>query len=272
MTTIYMLTSQSKVQMMSFIIKNDDHLIVIDGGNLCDADFLCTYINSLGGIVDGWFITHAHSDHIDAIYSTLDRHSDEVHVKTMYFNFPSDEFLEKADAEQFRRAKRLLGIIAEKNITTHKVHAGEIFKFGEMTVNVLREPDELITTGDPINNSSVVYRVETAGKSILFLGDLGVDGGRQLLELVPHELLKADYVQMAHHGQQGVEKAVYEVVKPDYCFWCTPDWLWENDAGNGYDTHIWKTVITRGWMSEIGVKGHYVSKDGTYEVQVGKEN
>ena len=32
MTTLYMLTSQSKVQMMSFIIISNDHLIVIDGG------------------------------------------------------------------------------------------------------------------------------------------------------------------------------------------------------------------------------------------------
>ena len=42
MTTLYMLTSQSKVQMMSFIIISNDHLIVIDGGNTCDAEYLCT--------------------------------------------------------------------------------------------------------------------------------------------------------------------------------------------------------------------------------------
>lgn len=139
-----------------------------------------------------------------------------------------------------------------------------------MTIKVLREPDESITS-NAYNNSSVVYRLESEGKSMLFLGDLGVEGGRQLLEQVPHELIKSDFVQMAHHGQCGVEKSVYEVINPDYCFWCTPSWLWDNDAGRGYDTHSWKTIVTRGWMSEIGIKWHYVSKDGTHEVPMLEE-
>lgn len=270
MTTIYMLTSQSGAQMMSFIVKNDEFLLVFDGGNTCDADFLCTYVKSLGGKIDGWFITHPHSDHIDAMYSLLDRHFDEVIINTVYLNFPSDNFLKKHDSKQFEHVLRLREQINAKSVNVHIVHTADEYKFGDIAIKVLREPDESITS-NAYNNSSVVYRLESEGKSMLFLGDLGVEGGRQLLEQVPHELIKSDFVQMAHHGQNGVEKSVYEVINPDYCFWCTPSWLWDNDAGRGYDTHSWKTIVTRGWMSEIGIKWHYVSKDGTHEVPMLEE-
>ena len=37
---------------------------------------------------------------------------------------------------------------------------------------------------------------------------------------------------------------------------------------NGYDTGPFKTVITRGWMSEIGIKKHYVDKDGPFAIKL----
>ena len=73
----------------------------------------------------------------------------------------------------------------------------------------------------------------------------------------------ADICQMAHHGQNGATKEFYEAVRPEVCFWCAPNWLWDNNAGKGFNTHIWKTVEVRGWMEELGVKQNIVLKDGT---------
>ena len=53
-----------------------------------------------------------------------------------------------------------------------------------------------------------------------------------------------------------------QAVAPRVCLWNTPDWLWNNDAGNGFDTGPWRTVEVRGWMEELGVRRHFVSKDG----------
>jgi beta-lactamase superfamily II metal-dependent hydrolase len=275
MTTLYMLASQSHVQMMSFILKSDDRLVVIDGGNTCDADYLCTYVKKLGGVIDGWFLTHAHSDHINAMTSLLERHADEVKIGGIYMNFPSDEFLNSADKNVLPGVIKLRNEIERNKLSVTIVKKGDVFNFGEMTIRVLLEPDESITE-NAVNNSSVVYRLDVnsgnkKGPSVIFLGDLGVEGGHRLLESNPPELIKADYVQMAHHGQQGVDRSVYDAIDPDYCLWCTPDWLWDNNAGRGYDTHIWKTIVTRGWMSDIGIKWHYISKDGTQEVPLGEE-
>ncbi|MCI8387467.1 MAG: MBL fold metallo-hydrolase [Clostridiales bacterium] len=273
MTTVYMLTSQSSRQMMSFIITDGKKLVVIDGGYTCDADYLCTYVRSLGGVIDAWYLTHPHSDHIDALYSMLERHTEDLKIGTIYYNFPSDEYIANSgdNDDPMMHVTRLREQLKLHNCDVRTVQRGDVHTYGEITIRVLRTPDETIDTNH-INNSSVVYRLDASGRSMIFLGDLGVEGGNQLLEMTPPELLKADYVQCAHHGQQGVDKNVYDAIDPDYCFWCTPDWLWDNDAGKGYDTHIWKTIVTRGWLSDLGIKWHYVSKDGTQEARLGEEN
>ncbi len=66
---------------------------------------------------------------------------------------------------------------------------------------------------------------------------------------------------MAHHGQNGVTKEVYQAIDPDVCFFNCPEWLWNNDKGTGYNTGNWKTVEVRGWMEELGTT-NYKSFEG----------
>ena len=115
---------------------------------------------------------------------------------------------------------------------------------------------------DPVNNSDIVYQAVINGKKLLFLGDLGYEGGKRLLKECGEETLKSDIVQMAHHGQNGVGKEVYMAVSPDICLWPTPEWLWNNDSGDGPGSGLWKTLEVRGWMEELGVKDNYCTKDG----------
>lgn len=273
MTTVYMLESQSKKQMMSFILKSKEHLLVIDGGNTCDADYLCTYVKKLGGVVDGWFLTHPHHDHCDALTSHLERHPDKILIKHIYYNFPKMDFLVSGDGTAYdnrcqnavETMPRLLSQIEEKGLDITVVHKGDVFSFGEMKITVLHEPNEKIKN-NRVNNGSVVYRLDANEKSCIFLGDLGIEGGEELLKTTAPELLRADMVQLSHHGNEGVGRDVYDAIGAEFCLWCTPDWLWDNNNGLGYDTHTWKTIVTRGWMSDIGVKWHYISKDGTHEV------
>ena len=69
---------------------------------------------------------------------------------------------------------------------------------------------------------------------------------------------------MAHHGQNGVSRECYEAIRPTYCLWPTPSWLWDNLGSGGYDTGIFNTVVTRGWISALKcVKRHYLMIHGT---------
>ncbi|MBR5626285.1 MAG: hypothetical protein IKW74_01530, partial [Thermoguttaceae bacterium] len=135
-----------------------------------------------------------------------------------------------------------------------------------ITVTVLNDYN-LELTSNPINNSSIVFRVDTGKTSLLFLGDLGKEAGDALLNSQP-ELLKCDIVQMAHHGQQGVDEKFYQHVNPRICLWPTPDWLWDNNSGNGYDTGPWKTLETRAWMEKLNIEANYIEKDGLIKLEI----
>jgi len=272
MAKLHMLKSVTDTINTSFVIQDNDSLIVFDGGFPTEADYLHDYLKSLGGVVNAWFLTHAHDDHISAIFTLLNKYND-ITIEGTYFTFPSDDFFNKYEPiQQDKTTVQLIGMLTQalekNNVPITKVKTDDIFNFGNISVRVLRTYDESLKH-NAINNSCTVYRVEVNGKSIIFLGDLGVEGGQQLLDKVDPELLHCDYLQMAHHGQNGVEKPVYQAIKPRFCLWCTPSWLWDNMGQQGYDTGPFKTVVVRGWMSQIrSAEKHYRMIDGTQVIEL----
>ncbi len=75
-------------------------------------------------------------------------------------------------------------------------------------------------------------------------------------------------MQIAHHGQNGATKEFYEAVKPVGCLWCALDRLWNNDLGQGYNTHTLRTIEVCGRMEELGVREHYVMMNGSRIVEL----
>ena len=274
MAKLHMLKSVTDTINTSFIFETKEGIFVLDGGFPSEAPYMYEYLKGLGGKVEAWFLTHAHDDHVGCLLKILEEHPD-IGVGKIYYNFPSEEFAVAGEPRQSRMTTaelygNLYALTEKRGVPRISVTAGDELCLGEISVRVLRTPNENITV-NRINNSSTVYRFEINGQSLLFLGDLGVEGGRELLENVDHALIKSDYVQMAHHGQQGVEREVYEAIHPHFTFWCTPTWLWDNKSGrNGaYDTGDFKTIIVRGWMSELRcVERHYLMFGGTQIIEL----
>ena len=131
-----------------------------------------------------------------------------------------------------------------------QLEQGQVFELGSMKIEVLgiKNPE---LQQNPINNQSVVFRISEGDFVFLVLGDLGIEGGEKLLASGVD--VRADGVQMAHHGQNGVNEAFYKAVTPKYAFWSTPDWLWYNRDGNGVDgAGPFATRIVAGWMEKLG--------------------
>ena len=274
MAKLHFLKSVTDTINTSFILESGETLLMVDGGFPSETPYLYEYLKSLGGHVTAWFITHFHDDHVGALWTLLREHPD-ITVDGVYCNLPSDEFIIRHTPKQdFWTSREMLdglrGVMAERGIPFMTAQTGDVYTFdgGAATVRILHTPDETLVR-NPINDSSIVFRFEADGKRILFLGDLGPEGGDQLLADVPHEELKADFVQMAHHGQGCVSKECYAVIKPTYCLWPTPSWLWDNMGPGGYDTGIFGTVITRGWISSLRcVKKHYLMIHGTQVIDL----
>ena len=65
--TMYMFADRGNNVMLSTMFKSPSgKVVMIDGGWPKDADFLVPALKELGGTVDAWFLTHAHSDHYGA--------------------------------------------------------------------------------------------------------------------------------------------------------------------------------------------------------------
>ncbi len=257
--------------MNSFIITTEDgKLIVIDGGQRVNAENLISYLKKVSGEniphIDAWFLTHAHNDHVDAFLEVIQHHADEVEIEKVYMNFPSIQFfanVPKPDKSAVGTAKEIYGALPLFADKLCICSAGDVYEIGEAKFEILYSTDPYITS-NVCNNSSIVFKMSLGGRTALFLADCGVEAGNRILERFKGtDTLKCDICQMAHHGQGGVDKEFYAEVSPEICLWCTPDWLWDNDMGKGFDTHCFQTVTVRRWMDEIGsVKKHYVTKDG----------
>ncbi len=264
---IFMLKSVTDTICNSFIITTEDSkLLVIDGGYESEAPYFLKKLKEISGEdrphIDAWFLTHPHSDHVNCFFDVTENHADEVDVEKIYFNFPSRGFFEGNDGsavETMDDFYRVLPLVATK---TRILCGGDILQIGSARFYILYSQDFEIKN---CNNSSLVFRMELGGKSIMFTGDSEEAAGEKILRLWKDSgLLDCDICQMSHHGQGGLSRKFYETVSPEICLWPTPSWLWTNRDGKG----PYKTLITRSWMEELGVKTHYVMKDGTQVVEL----
>lgn len=263
--TLIQLSPQSGRQMMGYLLKTDTgKLIVIDGGTREDTNQLEEQIKQNGGTVDTWFLTHAHDDHVGAFTEIMKK--DEIEVKTIYVSTNPLEWYQKNEPERADFTETFLNTLEKVKEKVVEPSVNQIIHIDDVQVEVLGIKNPEITENAG-NEQSMVIKFTIGKKSLLILGDTGVKSSQKLLH-AQREKLKSDFVQMAHHGQAGATKELYQEVKPDACLWPAPKWLWENDAGTGRGTGPWKSLETREWMEELQVKKHYVAKDGNLKIEI----
>ena len=256
--------TEKERQMMSYIVTDElGNVVVIDGGQAFNKEYLLATLQRITGlqtpVIRAWFLTHAHSDHIEAFVQAVE--DDCIEIENLYYHFPKEEFIEKYENSELYTIKAFHKALPKFKGNVRILQSGEELRIGKMQFEILQVFSEA-ETNNAINNSSMIFRLSFNGKTVLFLGDVGIEAGNRLLTKYANRL-KSDICQMAHHGQRGVSREVYEAILPSVCLWDTPDWLWENDAGKGYNTHVFLTVEVREWMQELGVETHYCTKDGT---------
>ena len=298
MAQFYFLGNSTTIQMFGCVIITEHKTVVIDGGTVGDApqleQFLRTHRPPASAWteddpihVDLWLFTHPHHDHFGA-FLTLCENTTALTVEQICCHFPSNEDLRRYEGrnEAEIRLWDLFDALAAKRFAArvHTNEVGDVFQADDITAEVLRVYNPAFTANF-VNNSSTVYKITGEHASVLILGDLGVEGGEELMRMYPEEItvtkedgtqekrhpravLFTDYTQMAHHGQRGVSRACYEYLSPRACLWAAPDWLWDNDRGTGFDCGPWETVRTREWMDALGVTTHLVEKDGTQSFEI----
>lgn len=256
---LYMLPSVTPLQCMGFVLSGKGDVIVVDGGTSAETDELETLLLSLGGRVTCWFLTHGHFDHIEGLIGVLER--GRVKVDKICYQFPPLDYIERVERQENRvpRVTDLENAIGKSGTPVIRPLKGVWISAGHFRALPLSDGSAV---GESLNPSSVVYRVETSGESVLFLGDMDWRAEDKILSEFP-EQLRCRIVQMAHHGQQGVTEKFYKQISPEICLWPTPEWLWNNDIGGGFDTGPYKTLETRAWMEKLHTKNYYFGSEIT---------
>ena len=258
------LNQATPTQMMSYIIRTGQgRLIVVDGGNAGDAPALLSGLKALWRgpgrpVVEAWFLTHLHSDHLDAFIEIMTKSGSEVAVRNVYAHVPPRAVLDSVKGAEKREVDRLeQALRALPEGLLHTVRTGEALRVDDLTFDILHVPDQA-ELANAINNSSLVFRMTAGGQTVLFTGDIGRETSARLVQRYGARL-QSDIVQMAHHGQNGATREFYQAVRPRICLWPTPEWLWTNRDGKGK----YQTLEVRRWMEELKVDRSIVSCFGT---------
>lgn len=266
--TLVQLKNNTESQMMGYIIKaRNGRVIVVDGGTIGDTENFLQEIKKYGNKVDYWFITHPHKDHAGVLEEVVK--TSDIAIGTVYYTINDLEWYYKNETERAVEVENFIDIIKSEKLSnkTVEVELNQKIKIDNIECEIIGVKNPEITN-NAINNSSMVIKMQINEKSILFLGDTGIESSEKLIQNQNNKI-DVDIVQMAHHGQQGATEELYKIISPEICLWPTPEWLWNNNlGGQGENTGPWKTKETRKWIEKLQVKNNYIEKEGDISIRV----
>ncbi len=265
--------TELNLNMSCFIIKTaGGKLAVIDGGRPGDAGHIVRCLEAAAypdrPVVDVWLFSHLHVDHygVPVNIARDPELASRIEVRRFYHHLLSEEFYTKTSREASPGASVPYGILSDFGKYTGAevvtVERGDEIKLDELTFRVIRVPSET-TELSPLmnmNDSSVVYRLDIGGKhAALFLGDSEWIASGELLKH-PEEL-RADFVQVGHHGCGNVEFAVYRAVAPRSAIFQISSRFWYGDNGEGMNTHNTGVIRSRFFLKQLGLKTEDILTD-----------
>lgn len=171
--------------------------LVVDAGP--DAAAVDGCLRRLGvQVVPLVLLSHLHADHVDGLAGVLrGRSVGEVDVGPS--REPPGGWREVA--EDARKA----------DIPVRTVAVGERRRLGEVTVDVLGPARAFRGIRSDPNNSSLVVRVATGGRTLLLTGDIEVEAQDALVRAGGD--LRADLLKVAHHGSAYQSPAFLRAVQ-----------------------------------------------------------
>lgn len=211
-------------QEMCYTITTENGLVIIDGGYSYETPRLREIISEYGNSVEAWILTHYHPDHMTAF---LDIYEDPQGITIHHVYAPERAELElmqeKAPWDDFSMLDRFDSLEIPE---LEYLHKGDEVDLLGLKMNVLsaynKEMESM--TKDLMNDGSLLFTVSGGEESMLFCADVGVSLSDSLVEEYGDKL-KADYVQMGHHGFGGLGEEFYRLTAPRAAFFDAPDWL-----------------------------------------------
>lgn len=201
----------------SFVLQlKNGHFIVSDGGCKCELPYLLDYLESLTRsgekpVVEAWFITHAHPDHIGVMGAFLDdrRHTERLYVEGFYYNEPNEKVLgmngsysKKVMVDWMRVAASWMRTTKGEHPKVYRPQTGQRYYFNDVTMDILFAQEQLPEEkfSRDFNDSSTWYLFTIEGQKCLFTGDGDIGSMGMIMEIYDEKDMNFDVYTLQHHG------------------------------------------------------------------------
>ena len=255
---IYQL-APSKVGLMCYVIKQDngEYFIIDAGGNGAHKFIFDSLMEISGGedvVVSGWLFTHFHCDHIGGFIEFADReeYMKKVTVKSIILNFPQWQVLDTSSPFDHRNLERWQGVVEKTGATVYQARTAQKYYFGNVELEMLFTYEDLMPFNifmDRTNPTSHIFSMTVNGQKFIMTGDACGEATKLVAERYS-DYIKADFVQLPHHGwgDGGTALEFYEkvdapfVLYPGSGYFPSPSEKWACEHSKEYFLNSDKTT------------------------------
>jgi competence protein ComEC len=136
--------------------------------------------------VDHLVVTHGDIDHVQGLADVAR-------------NFSIKDGFAGAGNKSSAELEKFYGELKKHGVPLIETARGDVFRFGEVTIEVLSPSTETVALSE--NNNSLVLRVSYGETSFLFTGDIEKEAEAALL--AQPEKLRCDLIKVPHHGSHS---------------------------------------------------------------------
>ncbi len=184
-------------------------------------------------VIEAWFITHSHSDHVDLACDFLDKYKDEIEVRIAAYNLP-DPSVNPTRHENnevlFELREAIQNRLAEAGAVHWDIRAGQRMSFAGCEVEILHTHEDYFPKSFSwCNHTSSAFRFKFNGKSFMVAGDCENDVCQMMADKYG-KTLKSDILQPTHHGVNGACVAFNSAVDPQICLWAMDIYRYYTDS------------------------------------------
>lgn len=198
----------------SIIQLKNGHFIIQDGGGAADAEDLVAYLEALTPegetpVVEGWFLSHSHTDHIGAIeeMALSPLLAKSVYIEGVYFFYPSkDNFGTSEGHVEINRLYFALEAFKTqdgKEVPIYRPQLGQKYYFNDIVIDVSATLEVLPFESLPLyhyNDTSVLFMHHIDGQKFLTTGDASHSILRIAMQVFPEEYFDIEVYAVPHHG------------------------------------------------------------------------
>lgn len=215
---------------MTYIIKLDNgEFIIADSGQNRQHSYIYNELMRLSDdgkpVIALWTFSHFHQDHNGGFVEFVqnEEYMKNVTVKAVLYNTPEYQLISLASNLDKKNMAIWESLLDRHGIVRYQTRTGQRFRFANAEIEVLYTYEDLMPFfiyKDRSNPSSFVYRLTIDGQRFIITGDCCSEAS-SLMVARYGDTLKADFVQLPHHGHGdgGTDPMFYEKVNADYVLW-----------------------------------------------------